>query len=128
MKATRSLELQRLLRDVAGSEILGEAEENCDRHLVRLSVSYVCDAVAKGHRLEVVAALLRLLATYEDGFCAVRGSEDRDLTPPSKLAFRFTSYDKRRAFTRSAKLYLNEDVYNCLSFTGPRPPKQARTG
>jgi len=122
--------VQRILRDVIGSEVLGEAEENCDQHVHWIAIRYTCDPAAKGHRTEVIAALLRVLAIYEDGFCAVRGAEDHDLAPPSSMRLHFTSSGKRKAFHAAAKRYLNADVFGCLSFAAPKAvqPASGRSG
>ncbi len=125
MKEPRALNVQRILREVIGAEVLGEAEENCDQHVHVMIVRYTCDPAAKGHRTETIAALLRVLAIYEDGYCAVRDAEDDDLKPPSAMRFRFTSLAKRQAFHAAAKLYLNSNLFGCLSFKVPSTAKPA---
>ena len=123
MEIVRASKAKGLVEAAIASDILGEAEEDCSEHMHPVNVLYTCDPAANGHRTEVIAALLRVLAIYEDGFCAVRGAEDHDLAPPSRMLLRFRSAAKRSAFLASKNRYLDKDVRNCLSFTAPTAKK-----
>lgn len=118
----RANDMRDLIERTLRAEILGEAqEENCDQHVHPLIVTYERKDTAKQHRTDLIAALLRVAAVYEDGFCAVRGAEDADLTAPEGLRFHFTSDEKLKAFHGSARSSLSADVIGCLTFRrGPR--------
>lgn len=119
----RADDMRDLIERTLRAEILGEAQEqNCDQHVHPLIVTYEPRGSAKQHSTGLTAALLRVIAVYEDGFCAVRGAEDADLTEPEGLRFHFTSDEKLKAFHGTARSSLNADVIGCLTFRrGPRP-------
>ena len=93
-----------------------EAEHDCAQHTLAVRVRLLAPLNKPPRRSAIVAALLRQLAVYTDGFCATRGAEDDDILDPGMM-FHFTDEDARRLFRARIPLYLHREISSRLSVT-----------
>ena len=92
-------------------------ERDCSKHTFRIRVSLDKAKLAKKQRSNLIAALLRQIADYTDGYCATEGADDSDLEPGRSMSFWFTSEDKRAEFDKRIGLYLRSDIVSALTRT-----------
>lgn len=92
-------------------------EVDCSKHTLRVRVSLDKSKLETGRRTGLIAALLRQIADYIDGFCVTRDADDADLEPPRSMVFRFSSDSKRTEFDKRIRLYLKGDINAALTRT-----------
>lgn len=92
-------------------------ERDCSKHTFRIRVSLDVAKLAAKQQSNLIAALLRQLADYTDGFCATEGADDADLKPGRSMSFWFTSTDKRKQFNDRIAFYLRADINAALTRT-----------
>jgi len=85
--------------------------------LKRIRVSLDQAKLQKNQHSNLIAALLRQLADYTDGFCATQLANDADLSPGKSMSFWFTSDDKRKSFDDRIGYYLRSDIDAALTRT-----------
>jgi len=90
-------------------------ERDCGKHTIRIYVSLDESKLIKKQHSNLIAALLRQLADYTDGYCATEGADDADLKPGRSMSFWFTSADKRKKFNDRIGFYLRADVDAALT-------------
>jgi hypothetical protein len=96
------------------SEILSEAEQDCQDHTFKVSVVHRPKKPVR--RSKVIAGLLRVLAENTDGWCAFRGATDATLVTTGMI-FSVTSDEKRDGFITRVANYLSTSVRQQISLT-----------
>jgi len=91
------------------------ASAECPKHTYQILVSLDASHLKSKQHSNLVAALLRQIAEYTDGFCAVHDADDEDLLPLRTMAFWFTSEEKRTLFAKRIELYLRADINAALT-------------
>ncbi|TFZ54916.1 hypothetical protein E4V01_24250 [Methylorubrum sp. Q1] len=89
-------------------------ERDCAAHTVALRVTFAPDTIGVGTP-EIIAGLLRVLATHVDGYCAVRATKDAEFRNPG-MVFHFTDPTHRDTFVRLCTKYLRERAVRALTF------------
>jgi hypothetical protein len=92
-------------------------EHDCSNHLKRLRVTLDPAKLIGKQRSNLIAALLRQLADYTDGFCATQLADDEDLKPGKSISFWFTTDSKRQEFDNRIACYLRADINAALTRT-----------
>lgn len=92
-------------------------EHDCSKHTTRLRVALDKGKLKSKQRHDLIAALLRQLADYTDGYCATEGADDADLEPGKSMSFWFTTDEKRETFDDRIRWYLRADVNDALTRT-----------
>lgn len=91
------------------------AERDCTKHLKKVHVSIDKSKLESKQHTNLIAALLRQIADYTDGWCATEYAKDEDLVPPSSMTFYFTTNDKQTIFINRIGYYLRADIAAALS-------------
>ena len=91
------------------------AERDCSKHTERLKVSLDSAKLKKKQHSNLIAALLRQLADYTDGWCATEGADDADLAAGKEISFWFTTDEKREQFDKRIGWYLRADINDALT-------------
>jgi hypothetical protein len=90
-------------------------EHDCSKHLTKVLVSLDQSKLQKKQHTNLIAALLRQIADYTDGWCATELARDADLEPGKAMSFYFTTDAKRTQFKDRIGLYLRSDIDSALS-------------
>jgi hypothetical protein len=118
---------ENLIKRVYQDEDLMEARErNCDKHTVTTAVYYTGQIRGQQKRIDITAALIRVLAHQTDGECATEGATDASFITPSGMILRFTSNEKRDEFLRRIPRYLSTDSRSFIRHDTPPPKPAAR--
>lgn len=91
------------------------AERDCSKHTECLKVSLDSTKLKKKQHSNLIAALLRQLADYTDGWCATEGADDADLAAGKAMSFWFTTAEKREQFDNRIGWYLRVDINDALT-------------
>ena len=91
------------------------AERNCDKHTKKVTVKIDRSRLEKKQHSNLIAALLRQIADYTDGWCATEHAKDVDLDSASGMVFYFTTDERRDLFKNRISYYLREDIDTALS-------------
>jgi hypothetical protein len=91
------------------------AEHDCDKHIENVRVTLDSSKLKKKQHTNLIAALLRQIADYTDGWCSTEFAKDANLESNSGMIFYFTSDDKRTTFINRIGYYLREDIDAALS-------------
>ncbi len=94
-------------------------ERDCSKHIKRVVVTLNKSKLQKKQHSNLIAALLRQIADYTDGWCATEHAQDADLEKTSGMTFYFTTNDKRSKFIDRIGFYLREDIDSALDATKP---------
>jgi hypothetical protein len=92
-------------------------EHDCSKHLLKTRVSLNPSKLEKSQHYNLIAALLRQIADYTDGWCATEYAKDADLAPSKAMTFYFTSEEKRTQFDNRISIYLRKDINDALTRT-----------
>lgn len=93
------------------------SEHDCDRHTHAVTVKYLKTTDAPTRVPGIIAGLLRVLAQYTDGLCALRKATDENLTTKG-MVFHFSSKKKVEQFVGRIRMYLDKrSVVDCLKIT-----------
>nr|WP_137117379.1 hypothetical protein [Azospirillum argentinense] len=90
-------------------------EKDCAKHTSAVNVM-ARPGLAKVRQTELVAGILRVIAEYTDGFCAVRHADDKDLTT-SGMVFKFSTDAKRAKFKERIPQYLHSAITTHLAIS-----------
>ena len=90
-------------------------ERDCRKHIKKVVVTIDRDKLEKKQHSNLIAALLRQIADYTDGWCATEYAKDADLDKTSGITFYFTADDKRDSFINRIAFYLREDIADALT-------------
>jgi hypothetical protein len=90
-------------------------EHDCSKHLKKVVVTLSRSRLQKKQHTNLIAALLRQIADYTDGWCATELARDADLDTSSGMAFYFTTDDKRTEFINRIGFYLRQDIEAALT-------------
>ncbi|MBA9071807.1 hypothetical protein FHR71_005593 [Methylobacterium sp. RAS18] len=91
-------------------------EHDCGKHTVALRVTFAPGQAVGIGSPDIIAGLLRVLATHVDGFCAVRAARDAEFRDPG-MVFHFTDDINRQTFRRLCTKYLRDRVARALAFS-----------
>jgi hypothetical protein len=90
-------------------------EHNCSSHTKKVTVRLDEAKLEKQQRSNLIAGLLRVIAEYTDGFCAVELADDADIVKDSGMQFWFTTSDKQETFKNRIRIYLRADISGALA-------------
>ena len=90
-------------------------ERDCGKHVKRAIVTLDRSRLQKKQHTNLIAALLRQIADYTDGWCATEYAYDADLESSSGMTFYFTTGDKRTKFIDRIGFYLRGDIDTALT-------------
>jgi hypothetical protein len=90
-------------------------ERDCTKHIKRVVVTLEKSELEKNQHSNLIAALLRQLADYTDGWCSTEHAQDADLDTESGMTFYFTTDEKRTKFINRIEYYLRKDISDALS-------------
>ena len=90
-------------------------ERDCSEHIHHVIVILSLATLKKKQHSNLIAALLRQIADYTDGWCATELAKDADLISPDGMTFYFTDDEKRTQFINRIGFYLREDIADALS-------------
>jgi hypothetical protein len=91
------------------------ATRDCTTHTQRVRLSLDPTKLKSKQRSNIIAAQLRQLADYTDGWCASEHAEDADLEAGKWMEFYFTTDEKRTLFKNRIGLYLRDDINTALT-------------
>lgn len=90
-------------------------EHDCSKHIKKVLVTLDKSKLTKNQHSNLIAALLRQIADYTDGWCSTEYAKDKDLESDSGMTFYFTADDKRTSFINRIGNYLREDIKDALT-------------
>lgn len=90
-------------------------EHDCDKHVKKVIVTLDRSKLKKKQHTNLIAALLRQIADYTDGWCSTEHAKDNHLDHASGMTFYFTSDAKRSKFMDRIGLYLRADIDDALT-------------
>jgi hypothetical protein len=89
-------------------------EGDCTQHLKKVLVTLNQAKLEKKQHSNLIAALLRQIADYTDGWCSTELAKDADLESSKGMTFYFTTEDKQTLFIDRIVFYLRSDVSAAL--------------
>jgi len=92
-------------------------ERDCSKHVKGVIVTLDREKLKKKQHTNLIAALLRQIADYTDGWCSTEHAKDEDLDAASGMTFWFTTDEKRSSFISRIGYYLREDIDTALTAT-----------
>ena len=92
-------------------------ERDCSKHNKRVTVKLDELKLTRKQHPNLIAGLLRVVAEYTDGFCAVELARDDDLTASKGMGFWFSDADKQALFKKRIGIYLEEEISGALTST-----------
>lgn len=90
-------------------------ERDCSKHIKKVTAHLDTTELKKKQHTNLIAALLRQIADYTDGWCSTELAKDEDLVSPSSMVFYFTTDKKRTQFINRVGFYLREDIDAALT-------------
>jgi hypothetical protein len=90
-------------------------EYDCSKHIKKVIVTLDESKLEKKQHPNLIAALLRQIADYTDGWCSTEFAKDANLESKSGMIFYFTRDDKRTKFIDRIGFYFRKDIEAALS-------------
>jgi predicted Mrr-cat superfamily restriction endonuclease len=90
-------------------------EQDCSKHVKRIVIKLDANKLEAKRKSGLIAALLRVIAEYTNGFCAVEHADDADIVSSDGMHFWFTTEEKRAEFEKRIGFYLDADIVAALS-------------
>jgi hypothetical protein len=101
--------------DMNSLRVMAMPEQNCNEHTEKVVVTIDTEDLKKKQHTNLIAALLRQIADYTDGWCATEYAKDENLESRFGMIFYFTSDEKRTRFIGRIGFYLRKDIATALS-------------
>jgi hypothetical protein len=90
-------------------------ERDCSNHTWRVVVTLNKELLEKKQHSNLIAALLRQIADYTDGWCSTEYAKDADLDGSGGITFYFTEGAKQTKFIDRIGYYLRNDIAAALT-------------